>query len=409
MEIIIALIYVFHQAISPNLDIFYFVSVLLIGKDILQRKEITVKSLGYIYLILLYALLQLLLNEQIEIQRLVVNITKIFLNVFLFLQVRDTFLMQLSLKKMINTVSISYLILLLVGLFYKTNLLWRLDDTVNIYQKVRFSLLYFEPSEASFHVCIVMVLLMYYALREQDLRKNSLNIIFMLSNMVIIMLTAGMGGILGLTLALVVMYLFYLREKISIERMLVFMGLLIISAIGLFLFVTSSSSFYLRINDIFSGNDGSVVYRLNTSFMVMKQMLLNTQFLGIGFGNLNTSIVQNSYGGYGLVEVISNSFMYAIAEGGIAMIVLLLLFHMLLLSRIRAGEGMLKYSLFIFIFIYQIAGGYFTNPVNWVIYGLIGNQLFMSQGLLRSRAVAKRSTSQLRYFRIVGEKHDFQA
>jgi hypothetical protein len=32
---------------------------------------------------------------------------------------------------------------------------------------------------------------------------------------------------------------------------------------------------------------------------------------------------------------------------------------------------MLLASLLIFIFLYQIYGGYFTNPVNWVVYGLI--------------------------------------
>ncbi|MCJ8010482.1 hypothetical protein MUG84_01845 [Paenibacillus sp. KQZ6P-2] len=396
MEIIIALTYVFHQAISPNLDLFYFLSIALIGKDILQRKTITLKAMGYVYLIILYALLQLILNDSIEIQRLIINIAKIFVNVFLFLQVREIFLPQLSLKKILDTVSVSYFVLLLVGLVYKTDLLWRLDDQVNIYQTLRFSLLYFEPSEASFHVCIVIILLMYYVLREKDIKRNCLNLLLVISNAIIVILTAGMGGILGVTLALVVMYLCYLREKISVERVLMFIALFITCSFAIFIFITSSNGFYLRINDIAAGRDGSVLYRFNTSFEVMKQMLLNTNFLGIGFGNLNTSAIQGGYAGYGLVEVISNSFMYVIAEGGIAMIILLIVFHIEMIRRIRIDERILKYSLLIFIFSYQIAGGYFTNPINWIVYGLIANTVFMRKDLLQCNFQVYRSTIELK-------------
>lgn len=396
MEIIIALTFVFHQAISPNLDLFYFLSIALIGKDVLQRKTITLKAMGYVYLIILYALLQLVLNDSIEIQRLIINIAKIFVNVFLFLQVREIFLPQLSFKKILDTISISYFVLLLVGLVYKTDLLWRLDDQVNIYQKLRFSLLYFEPSEASFHVCIVIILLMYYVLREKDSKRNCLNLLLVISNAIIVILTAGMGGILGVSLALVFMYLCYLKEKISVERVLMFIALFMICSFAIFIFINSSNGFYLRINDIAAGRDGSVVYRFNTSFEIMKLMLLKTNFLGIGFGNLNTSAIQGGYAEYGLVEVISNSFMYVIAEGGIAMIILLIVFHIEMIRRIRIDERILKYSLLIFIFSYQVAGGYFTNPINWIIYGLIANTVFMRKDLLQCNFQVYRSTMELK-------------
>lgn len=377
MEIIIAIIYVFHQAVGANLDLFYFLSVILIVMDISQRKTITLKALAYIYLIVLYSLLQIVLNDQIDIQRLVVNVAKVFLCVYLFLQVREMKLPKLSLDKIIKIASLFNLFLLLISLVYKTDLLWRLDDNVNIYQKVRLSLLYFEPSEASFHVAILIILFMYQALREKDLKKNMLNLFFIATNFTIVLLSAGMGGMLGLMLASAVMYFYYLRERISVGKMLMLIALVIVGAIGLFAFIASKNSFYMRLTDILNGNDGSVVYRFDVSFNVMKQMLIESNYLGIGFGNLNTEATRSFFYSYGLVEVISNSFMYFIAEGGIPALILLVCLFISILYRVAPHERILKYSLFVFIMSYQIAGGYFTNPVNWIIYGLIANQIYI--------------------------------
>jgi len=383
MEMIIALIYVLHQVISPNLDLFYLVSILFIAIDILKQRKVTLTAVGYIYMIILYALLQIILNDQIEIQRMIVNIAKIYLNVFLFLRVRELILPQVRLKKILDYISMMYMGLLVLGLVMKTSLLWRLDDNVNIYQTQRFSLLYFEPSEASFHVCIVIMMLMYFVFRERDYKKNLLSIFFIGTNFIIVMLSAGMGGMLSLGLAMTVMYYCYLRENVTIQRALMFIMVTIASVATMILLVLSNSNLYLRMIDIVNGNDGSVVYRFNTSFRIMEQMLLNSDLLGIGFGNLNTPAIQNAYAKVGLVEVISNSFMYVLAEGGLSMMILLLVFHIIVLWRTRSDERMLKWSLFVYIVSYQIAGGYFTNPMNWIIYGLIANTLFMRQDLLQ--------------------------
>jgi hypothetical protein len=82
-------------------------------------------------------------------------------------------------------------------------------------------------------------------------------------------------------------------------------------------------------------------------------------------------IGQNAYSAFGIVEVIANSFMYFITEGGIFAIVYLIGFHIFLLKKINKENIMLKLPLLVFIVFYQIGGGYFTNPLNWIIYGVI--------------------------------------
>ncbi|WP_136604517.1 hypothetical protein [Paenibacillus dokdonensis] len=384
MEIIYAMVYVLHQGITANLDLFYFLSIILILRDIIQRRKLTLKTAGYVYFVILYAFLQIVVNEQIDMGRLAINIAKLFLNVMLFLQVREMKMNMSSFKRIVYSASVINLALLCIGMVHKTKLLWRLDDDVNLYQKVRLALFYAEPSEASFHVCILLVILGMFVLNETRLRRNLVNFFFMLTNALIVIVSAGMGGMLSLGLAFVVMYLCYLCDRVSIQKLLLTILLILTGTLAAVWFVISNNSFYMRLNDILSGTDGSVFYRFNVSARIMEQILVHSSYIGTGLGNLNTDAVQNAYYSQGLVGVIANSFMYVIAEGGIGVILLLLVFHTMLVMRIQRHEIIFKSGLLTFILVYQVAGGYFTNPVNWIIYGLVANQT-----LLRKQTAVK--------------------
>ncbi|BFH64108.1 hypothetical protein [Paenibacillus azoreducens] len=378
MEIIFASIYILHQKISANLDLFYFLSIVLILKDVIERRSLTWRAVGYVYFAVLYAFLQILMNDHVEVGRLVVNLSKLFLNIVLFLQVKEMKVGLNSFKKIIYAASAINLVLLCIGMVHKTKLLWRLDDDVNLYQKVRLALFYAEPSEASFHAGILIVILVSFIMRETGLRKNMINLFFLSANAGVVIVSAGMGGMLSLGLALTVMYIYYLGERISVPKLLAAMLLSIVGVFALFRFAASNNSFYMRFNDIVNGTDGSVFYRFNVSARIMGQILVDSNFIGTGWGNLNTDAVKNTYYSHGLVEIIANSFMYVIAEGGIGAILLLFVFLVMLVMRVRRHERVFKYGLLIFILSYQIAGGYFTNPVNWILYGLIANHTLLS-------------------------------
>ena len=105
----------------------------------------------------------------------------------------------------------------------------------------------------------------------------------------------------------------------------------------------------------------------------MKNALINTNGAGVGFGNVNTDFFRSTYREYGLVSVIANSFMYFITEGGVfSFVYLLILLISVFKCSIRNKDTILhKLPLFIFVLIYQIPGGYFTNPVFWLAYGFI--------------------------------------
>lgn len=393
MEIIFAVMYAMHQGISANLDLLYFLSIGLIVKDVVERRKLTLKAAGYVYFVVLYAFLQIVMNDQIEIGRLVINLSKLFLNVMLFLQVREMKMSMVSIKKIVYSASLFNFVLLCIGMVYKTKLLWRLDDDVNLYQKVRLALFYAEPSEASFHTCILIIVLGYFMMSEVGIRKRWASLLLLLTNAMVVVLTAGMGGILCLGIALIVMYALYLADRVSIPKLLMAFLLIAAGTLAVAWIILSNNSFYMRFNDIVNGTDGSVFYRLNVSARIMSQILANSDFVGTGLGNLNTDTVQNAYYSQGLVGVIANSFMYFIAEGGIGAIVMLLIFHIILVTRIRKHERVFKVGLLVFVFSYQIAGGYFTNPVNWILYGLVANQILLPENKPEIRTPFLRRTT----------------
>jgi hypothetical protein len=184
-------------------------------------------------------------------------------------------------------------------------------------------------------------------------------------------LSAGLGGTVGVLLATCIMLVIKFFKTVNPRNLaFYYFGFFIILGIATII-VIKNDALCNRILAILNGNDSSANYRVQIGYTTMKNALINTKLIGVGFGNLNTNGFQNAYSAFGIVEVIANSFMYFITEGGIFAIVYLIGFHIFLLKKINKENIMLKLPLLVFIVFYQIGGGYFTNPLNWIIYGVI--------------------------------------
>ena len=94
--------------------------------------------------------------------------------------------------------------------------------------------------------------------------------------------------------------------------------------------------------------------------------------MGVGLGNFNTK--------YGIAQMMQcigqpnrfpNSFLYFIAEGGILAVALVLIGTVYLGYHTLKSKKWSFILLFAFIVIYQIPGGYFSNPLNWICYGIL--------------------------------------
>lgn len=370
MELVVALAYYFKQIISSNMDLFYIIAIFLILKDIFNKKiNIITRGIIILYPIIILTLIQILFFNYINITKLIINVIKIYICVYIFIFTK-TNLFKYDIRKIISYVSLMFTISIPISLILSNNnILWRLNDKFNEFSNTRLRLFYYEPSELAFYVSIIIIFLFYYLLKDSF--NNRKYKFYIISLSTVLYLTKAMSAIAFVILSLSVMYINYTRKNISPKKIVIFISVSIICAIFIVIFFNSESQLLNRLNSILSGKDGSANYRIKVGFDILKSALVNSNGIGIGLGNLNTPYIQNIYSKYGMVEIISNSFMYFFAEGGILAILYLGLFLVYSIVYINKKKSFIRYGLFLFIILYQITGGYFTNPVNWIIYGII--------------------------------------
>ena len=223
----------------------------------------------------------------------------------------------------------------------------------------------------SYQLTVLTIFAVYYLFNSKNRKDKRKYVTFIFALSILIYFSKSLTGFLCIAISLASMYIAYAYQNKSFKILALNVFTILLSSLFLFIFLRSNSPISLRLLDVISGNDTSFSYRLFGGYSVMTNALNNTNLLGIGFGNLNTAQVALNYGNYGLIGVISNSFMYFITEGGICAIVYLFFIIGYLIKNVHKNKSILKIGLFVFIITTQIPGGYFTDPMNWIIYGII--------------------------------------
>lgn len=134
-----------------------------------------------------------------------------------------------------------------------------------------------------------------------------------------------------------------------------------------------------RLLAMLHNEDASLYFRWSLSFESIIEVLEITNGYGFGLGNMNTphglGILQQT----GMEAAYANSFLYFIAENGwLGITYILGLFLVLTVSvwknRIRDEDPTSLKAILLIVFIGQIAGGYFTDPLIWCLYGVISSR-----------------------------------
>ncbi|MGH4052356.1 MAG: hypothetical protein ACREVX_13680 [Clostridium sp.] len=381
MEILMALLYSFHQmfaglpfvskTLSGNLDLFYALAAFGITFVIFKRKRdislLIIASLP----IVIYGILQGLIIENLDMQKLFVNISKITLCISLMILISAR-IHDFKIKKFINYVCRIYLILTPIAFIFKSNeYLWRLHDTINKYNLVRLNLFYVEPSELGFHLSFIIIILMYLIIKEKVRKERVKYIIYMIDNIALLILSGAYGSTVMLLGTIAIVSFITIVSKINFKNILVGYGLTIIFTLTIVFFIVTKSSMYMRTIDTLNGKDSSNSYRVNVTQEFTSTAVTKTSGVGVGLGNLNTDNTRKIFKATGMTAVVAASFPYFIAEGGVFGILYLVLLIVFLTINVLFKRNMLLANLFLFSFLYQIYGGYFTNPINWIIYGMI--------------------------------------
>ena len=381
MEILMALLYCFHQmfanlpfvskTLTGNLDFFYALGILGTIFVIFKRKKDISLLIICALPVVIYGILQGMIIENVDMQKLMVNISKVTICISLMILVWRK-VNDFKIKKFIDYVCRIYLILTPIALLLmKNDYLWRLHDTVNKYSLVRLNLFYIEPSELGFHLSFIIIILMYLIIKEKKSKTKRKYMIYMIDCFILLALSQAYGASVILFGSILIVSFVIILSKLNYKNILVGYGLIIVFTITIILLVVTKSSIYMRTVDTLNGKDNSNSYRVNVTQKFTATAVTNTDGIGVGLGNLNTDNTRKIFQSTGMTAVVAASFPYFIAEGGVFGIVYIVILISFLLINVIFKKNMLLANFLLFSFLYQIYGGYFTNPVNWIIYGII--------------------------------------
>lgn len=380
VSLIFVILYFFRQSVmyvNPkigyqlvgNLDPFYLLGLIYL---FLHFKKVTDREKLGVVLLYAFMLLQFVVDPEINLLRAFVNVTKIILCYFVM---KYSAYVIAKYKVQLKVVTISfgllcYAFLALALVFYNSNILWRLNDTINVFDLHRLQLLYTEPGELGMHCSIMLILATYILIKGRHKIPYFLTSILPLT--ICLSFTRSLGGIAVGCVGICAVLLSDLLADRTKRKMAVYGILFAVAIVAIAAMAFTNNTLYLRIMKVFSNSDSSTRYRITMAFRLVPHVLSGTYWLGAGFGNLELARNVQKYRQYGMNEAgIINSFMNFIAESGIVGITLIFVLGVVLIRTCIRSRRPDKYGLLVFLFIYQFMGTYFTNPLLWVLYGFI--------------------------------------
>ena len=358
---------------NGNLNILYFFAPIFFAISLKQNKN----NLIYLSIMILPFILILFLTSNFSkyfnaYEKSLVYILKMIICLSLFLSSK-TLLFKLNIKEIISNLIIFILVLTIIAIITNSEYLWRFNDTTNLYSKTRLQLFFMEPSELS-EVCGILLIIQFFYFRQT---KNIKDLIYIAFCLIPLLLSAGLSGIVYSFLAIFILFIFYEFKNFKNNRIsYFFIFLLLISLISFtFIVFNGNSPIVNRIFLVLNGGDGSFNYRFVRAIDALKFLLSDTNYIGVGLGNIRTDLLSEVLSNYNLISF-SNSFIFFISEGGFVAIMFLIsllvyLFKSILKNKETYENKCLKISILFFLIIFQITGGYFTDPFIWIMYGVI--------------------------------------
>lgn len=358
---------------NGNLNLLYFLSVIYFVFILKDRKSYY-KQLFFLLGVLI--IIQIInafgySSNYLNVQKSIVYILKLTLCFTLMFTIK-CFYKRIGMKKVIElaTIVLSFCILLSV-IKFGDPAFWRLNDYINVVSKTRLQFMYSEPSVLGFVLGFFIIFIVYSLIKCGITNFKTLVLCILCLGLI---LTFSMSGIVYTMISILILVEINLIRTGNkrIRSRVAFFNLFFISIVAIALFTQNPIS--ARLFNIVTGKDGSFYFRYTSAIIALKDILDTTHWFGLGFGNMNTNhgllILLES----GMDYKFSNSFMYFIAESGIMGILFLVFLLIELIQSISKSPKEvfdLKAVLLIYTFVTQIAGGYFTDPTLWLIYGII--------------------------------------
>jgi len=382
MNFLVAISYYFRQAgkllaegnsktvFGGNLDPFYMISPLYFYENYKNKNKMKRISIIILSMVAL-ALVQWIFNRDMNIVKMIVNMSKIVICITSMLYVIDNY-KKIDILKITKLISILFAISIPISvIFYNSSILWRHNDIHNKYTLSRLNLFYLEPSELGFHLAILIIILLGYILISTDIKEKIILMGLVITNCIVLYMARPLGAIVIVAFSVLIMLLWDLIYRPTKSKFKLYgcflLGFLVLAVI----LILTKSPIAMRIIDTLNGKDASNSYRIGVTLDVFRQSFIDYKGLGCGFGNLNTQNFISKYSYLGLVVVVTNSFFYFIIETGIFGAIVLITFLFVMLKKCIKEKSLIKWGLFTFLVLYQVFAGHFTSGLYWILYGVI--------------------------------------
>jgi hypothetical protein len=262
------------------------------------------------------------------------------------------------------------------------DLMWSVSDvSTGLLKFPRLRLFTYEPS---YYSTLLVPIAFYYYLKIILFKFPNAGYVFFLVTFPLV-LSFSLGVILGIAISFFILFFmdiksFFMKKNVA-EYTLITAALLILATAILY-FIYPNNPFFLRIHNIFTGEDTSFNGRSFESFhLAWSVVQLKNIYFGVGPGQLKllgTEIWNAFY--QTTFEVNSIAIPNAVAETfalyGFAGLVLRFGIQAYFFIRTRPYTNYYRMGLFLFIFIYQFTGSYLFNIAEYVIWAFAFSHVF---------------------------------
>jgi hypothetical protein len=234
-------------------------------------------------------------------------------------------------------------------------------------------------SEASIYSLMMAPLFLYFFFIYLK-SKNLFNLFFFILLIIPIFLSFSFGVGLVILFSILTTLVFYYNSVLSKKALFQFLGIGVISFLFLatWIYLDSNNVFILRFKNIISGNDTSANGRTFESFIIARKLLsqYDCWLFGIGPGQfkiLGKELLLSYYKYSGNVTDIRipNACADTLIVYGAFGLLLRLAVQIVLFFKTKVYSNYYRFSLFIFVFIYQFTGSYFNNLIEWTIWVIV--------------------------------------
>jgi hypothetical protein len=372
-----ALLYFFFNSLGLPLGLTYTAllsPILYYWVVVTRRREIL-----WPFLLALVPFVIVQINEGVDIKTYEVSLLNLT-SVYIFCQAVYTFLINCRDIEAIfrKLVIINFVLCLIAIPLYFTEydyILWIkqfLTEGVDQFRRLKLF-----TYEASYYATLFTPLFFFYFLKVNLGQNKKSSVLIFTLILLPYLLSFSLGVFTSIIISILVMYVIlfrYISRKKRVWWLGIFVTVSIVFILGVLLIFIPDNTLFLRLGNIFSGNDISGRGRTTDAFLLGDRILhLKNFYFGIGPGQIKVigaDIISNYYDyplDYNVISIPNVTAETYVIFGAIG-IILRFSAEIFFFFYTRVWTNYFRLLLFIFIFLYQFTGSFITNLAEYVIW-----------------------------------------